>query len=252
MNAAMKERVRARVRDIFAVELSDERARKLTELSDAFPQDAQVVEEIVKQESALALKAKPLTIEALQEEFPNMPPTTVAVLGERLRNHPKQIGSGYVDVVDIAKHEPPPTTKVMRYEDSVQYVVAKDYPALADAIKARADEGFKKYGTYLGVNNGRDVKMDMVQETLDAMNYGMQGMIEGRSGFVNPYKLAAIISMQLLGIAERVDEKKEHFYKLSEFQVETLVGDAPSPGAALLLYEGMRAWLERRRAGDGR
>jgi len=230
MDATLKERVRARVRDIFTETLSDERARKLTELSEAFPQDAQAVEEIVKQESALAAR------EPFVFKVPEPGPVQVRV--ERRTG--------------IAKHEPPPTTKITRYEDSVQYLVAQDYPALADAMKARADEGFKKYGTYLGVNNGRDVAMDMVQETLDAMNYGMQGMLEGRSGLSNPYKLAAIASMQLLGIAERDgEEKKEHFYKLSEFQVEAILDEMSSPLEVsprnALLLEGMRAWLKHRR-----
>jgi len=229
MDATLKERVRARVREILAMDLSDERAKALTALKDAFPQDAQIVEEIVVQENALALY---LSVEYVFK----VPEERVEARVEYLKSN-------------IAKHEPPPTTKITRYEDSVQYLVAQEHPELADAIKARADEGFAKYGTYLGVNNGRYVPMDFPQETLDAMNYGMQGILEGypMREAQHHVVLATKLALGVVPNDEAVNEK--HFYRLSEFQVEALLNDVASPGRELL-FGGMRAWLNRRRGGE--
>jgi len=242
MDATLKERVRARVREILAMDLSDERAKALTSLKDAFPQDAQVVEEIVVQENALAYRERLHASEYLAE---------ARKVAEDVAAWPEEKKTGFRPgrVPHIAKHEPPPTTKITRYEDSVQCLVAQEHPELADAIKARADEGFAKYGTYLGVNNGRYVPMDFPQETLDAMNYGMQGILEGypMREAQHHVVLATKLALGVVPNDEAVNEK--HFYRLSEFQVETLLNDVASPGRELL-FGGMRAWLNRRRGGE--
>jgi hypothetical protein len=52
------------------------------------------------------------------------------------------------------------------------------YPELQDAIAARAEVGFKRYGTYLQPDNGRCPCIDGFQETLDNMNYLAQEWVE--------------------------------------------------------------------------
>ena len=48
---------------------------------------------------------------------------------------------------------------------------------LAD-INARAEMGFKKYGTLLRTNNGRDALMDALQEAIDLVMYLRQAIAE--------------------------------------------------------------------------
>lgn len=52
---------------------------------------------------------------------------------------------------------------------------------LSEVLKdlcARADMGFKKYGTMLRTNNGRDALMDAYQERLDELMYFKQALME--------------------------------------------------------------------------
>lgn len=51
-------------------------------------------------------------------------------------------------------------------------------PFVLEALKARAEFGFKKYGTYLRTHNGRDALMDAFQEILDLTNYLAQLILE--------------------------------------------------------------------------
>jgi hypothetical protein len=45
----------------------------------------------------------------------------------------------------------------------------------------RAEFGFRKYGTYLQANNGRNAVMDAYQEALDLVVYLKQCCMEGKS-----------------------------------------------------------------------
>ena len=53
------------------------------------------------------------------------------------------------------------------------------YISLVKDLKDRAEMGFKKYGTYLRTNNGRDPQVDTYQELLDAIMYSMQTRLDG-------------------------------------------------------------------------
>jgi hypothetical protein len=66
-----------------------------------------------------------------------------------------------------ATHEPPPKPGKAKVLDLV----------LAD-LTARAEEGHKKYGTYLETHNGRDSLMDAYQEALDLCMYLRQALEE--------------------------------------------------------------------------
>ena len=55
---------------------------------------------------------------------------------------------------------------------------AASQPLREDLI-ARAEIGFKKYGTKLRVKNGRRAIVDLYQELLDALMYSMQARLEG-------------------------------------------------------------------------
>lgn len=51
-------------------------------------------------------------------------------------------------------------------------------PFVIDSLKARAEFGFNKYGTYLRTHNGRDALMDAYQESLDLCVYLAQAIME--------------------------------------------------------------------------
>jgi hypothetical protein len=83
---------------------------------------------------------------------------------------------------DVATHQPQPTGEgavVLDYviEHLDKWLVV-DAARLAPDLKARAEEGLKKYGTYLRTNNGRDALIDAYQEILDAVMYLGQWMLE--------------------------------------------------------------------------
>ena len=66
-----------------------------------------------------------------------------------------------------ATHEPAPTgtgSKVLH--------------EFVEDVYARADAGYKKYGTYLRINNGRDALIDAYQECLDMGMYLKQAIME--------------------------------------------------------------------------
>jgi hypothetical protein len=50
---------------------------------------------------------------------------------------------------------------------------------IAEDIEARIRLGERKYGTRLKAFNGRSALLDLLQESLDAINYSMQCQIEG-------------------------------------------------------------------------
>lgn len=64
-------------------------------------------------------------------------------------------------------HEPPPKKGKIAVAD----FVLKD-------IQDRIDIGYKKYGTKLETNNGRDALMDAYQESLDLVMYLRQAILE--------------------------------------------------------------------------
>jgi hypothetical protein len=51
---------------------------------------------------------------------------------------------------------------------------------VVDDLKARAEVGHKRYGTYLQPNNGRDALLDAYQEILDLAKYIRQELYERR------------------------------------------------------------------------
>lgn len=60
------------------------------------------------------------------------------------------------------------------------------YEIIKNDCKARADEGAKKYGTYLMTNNGRGGYLgpfaDLYQEALDGIFYSTQGVLSYKAG----------------------------------------------------------------------
>ena len=61
-------------------------------------------------------------------------------------------------------------------------------PFVIQDLKARSEFGFKKYGTVLKTNNGRDSLMDAYQEQLDLIMYLKQELLEREEE--ENYKLA--------------------------------------------------------------
>lgn len=66
-----------------------------------------------------------------------------------------------------AVHEPPPQPGSINVGEIV----------MAD-IQARIDAGYRKYGTYLQTDNGRDALWDLYQELIDATMYIRQAILE--------------------------------------------------------------------------
>lgn len=69
---------------------------------------------------------------------------------------------------------------------------------VADDIEARIRLGEKKYGTRLKSHNGRDAMLDLYQETLDAVNYSKQLMVEGRDDG-NLFLTFALLAVEIRG-----------------------------------------------------
>lgn len=59
---------------------------------------------------------------------------------------------------------------------------AKILPLVVSDLIDRSEMGFKKYGTYLESDNGRDALMDLYQELLDAVMYCRQVLSERNTG----------------------------------------------------------------------
>ena len=66
-----------------------------------------------------------------------------------------------------SEHQPDPKPGNQKVADFV----------LAD-IKERVDAGYKKYGTFLETNNGRDPLWDAYQEAIDMVMYLRQAILE--------------------------------------------------------------------------
>jgi len=79
----------------------------------------------------------------------------------------KRLAMNGLKPLAAATHEPPPEPG----EAKVLDLVMKD-------LTARAEEGHKKYGTYLETHNGRDALMDAYQEALDLCMYLRQAIEE--------------------------------------------------------------------------
>ncbi len=83
---------------------------------------------------------------------------------------------------DVATHQPAPTGEGAVVLDAVianlQGWDDRDGVLLIPDLKARAEEGLKKYGIYLRTNNGRDALMDAYQEALDLVMYTGQFYLE--------------------------------------------------------------------------
>lgn len=92
--------------------------------------------------------------------------------------------------------EPPPAVTNRSFEESMQARAATEaatgFPAVRDALLERADAGKDKYGTYLFDNNGRDPRVDALQEALDLVVYLKQASVEGRPGDYRELRLSAM------------------------------------------------------------
>jgi hypothetical protein len=66
------------------------------------------------------------------------------------------------------------------YYDVVGGSFDEDYRMVIDALRARAEVGKQRYGTYLFRDNGRDMRRDLLEELLDAMVY-LVGTMEKES-----------------------------------------------------------------------
>ena len=83
----------------------------------------------------------------------------------------------------------------------------------ADLI-ARAEEGLKKYGTYLETNNGRDALMDAYQEALDLLMCLEQENAErnirtNSSGYGMPIKIALETALFIRLALNRREERQK-------------------------------------------
>ena len=71
-------------------------------------------------------------------------------------------------------------------------------PEVAADHESRIAFGEKKYGQRLKINNGRNPIMDLYQEYLDSLSYGMQAYLEtGDSFYLNTFKIVAAIADEI-------------------------------------------------------
>ena len=80
---------------------------------------------------------------------------------------------------------------------------------LIDDLEVRAEFGKTKYGTYLRTNNGRDAAMDLYQESLDAVMYSAQGLLEGDRHAASFFNTAVTLAEQVAAYLEERDGKVE-------------------------------------------
>jgi len=72
-------------------------------------------------------------------------------------------------------------------------------PELQEDLRARAEAGKAKYGTYLRTFNGRYALMDAYQEALDLVMYLVQANLETGGDY-------AMIELDALALAERLSQ----------------------------------------------
>lgn len=60
----------------------------------------------------------------------------------------------------------------------IRHAEVMDCREIIPDLRARAEVGHERYGTYLMTHNGRDALMDCYQELLDALMYIHQAMLE--------------------------------------------------------------------------
>lgn len=68
---------------------------------------------------------------------------------------------------------------------------------LVEDLKARANMGLEKYGTFLRINNGRRAIVDLYQELQDALMYSMQARLEGDNEAGQYFELFASITAKV-------------------------------------------------------
>jgi hypothetical protein len=65
------------------------------------------------------------------------------------------------------------------------------------ALIERAEFGLKKYGTYLRVENGRDARVDELQEILDAIMYDEQQNMQGADDAPDYFEKLVVMAAEL-------------------------------------------------------
>ena len=76
-------------------------------------------------------------------------------------------------------------------------LLERDYWLLSEDHEARIQFGEKKYGQRLKANNGRDAKLDLLQELLDALSYSMQAYLEGGSDYLDIFNRIADLTQEV-------------------------------------------------------
>ncbi len=87
-------------------------------------------------------------------------------------------------------------------DDITHMLYSEGLAKLREDLKARAEMGKAKYGTYLRINNGRKAEVDGYQELCDAIMYGMQAKLERNKGMMACYvpllvRLASMLSQEV-------------------------------------------------------
>ena len=102
--------------------------------------------------------------------------------------------------------EPPPTGDGAIVLERAIYFATR-HPSnewLELALRRRAADGLKKYGTYLRTNNGRNALVDYLQEQLDAIMYAVQAYEEHpsiiRRSLLNSAIDAAVLAYKVIQV----------------------------------------------------
>lgn len=111
---------------------------------------------------------------------------------------------------------------------------------MIDLFRERKAYGFRKYGTILQAENGRDFFKDAIEETIDQLAYLRQGLSENpqNKNLLEAYRLAVAVLRELLKFqARRAQEKqKPEVTKTSDDQGRRFVPEGEELGTAAAQY----------------
>lgn len=111
---------------------------------------------------------------------------------------PREAGLPHTCALARAARPEPPPVHVDDAPSVHDLLCARLGPGpIADDIQARKAFGMAKYGTILQAHNGRNARVDALQEVYDAMVYCEQAAIEGDRDAIMLVDVLAVVAMHL-------------------------------------------------------
>ena len=82
------------------------------------------------------------------------------------------------EISDFQSNPPPVPNRKPSVHEMAILALPWSHTKCANLLNARKEYGLKKYGTFLQSGNGRDVRVDFLEELGDALAYAFQGVVE--------------------------------------------------------------------------